>query len=207
MYRESRIYSDNPLQLNDLRHLIAVDVPQGTTPFRHVNSFLRQGNTEMSHSNNDRQHRAVLVQVGQWSEEIDEGIAPLIREMWIAGIETFMSCEQDGFGKVWIAFTALEELAGFLNIVAEYEAGAETLYNRMNYKLLMNDEGPAWEYEMFVDDSALFEAESHADKPEDCQYNGPPDFYFTFSVRFPPSDLPFVLTRMQQHNRAPRARA
>lgn len=33
-----------------------------------------------------------------------EGIAPLVREMWIAGIETHMSCQEDGGDKVWIAF-------------------------------------------------------------------------------------------------------
>jgi hypothetical protein len=155
----------------------------------------------MCHHSNDRKHRAVLVQVGPWSEEIDEAIAPLIREMWIAGIETHMSCEEDGFSKVWIAFPELENLAMFLNIVAEYEAGAETLYNRMNPQLQLEDADLAWDYELFVDDTALIPSESATEKPEDCEYAGPPDFFFTFSVRFPPSDLSRVLTRMQQHNR------
>src|SRR5687767_5497311 len=42
-----------------------------------------------------------------WSgevEDIDEGIAPLIRELWAARIPTNMSCQQDGSGYVWIAF-------------------------------------------------------------------------------------------------------
>ena len=157
----------------------------------------------MSPSNDDRKHRAVLVRIGPWSAEIDEAIAPLIREMWIAGLETHMSCQQDGFGKVWIAFTELANLVRFLNIVAEYEVGATTLYNRMNPQLRLEDLDLAWDYEMFADDSALVLAESHAEMPDDYQYAESPDFFFTFAVRFPPSDLPRVLTRLQRHNQVP----
>lgn len=57
----------------------------------------------------DTKHRQVTVRVGPWCEEIDEQIAPLIREMWIAGIETSMSC-QDGWGKVWLQFHELSAI-------------------------------------------------------------------------------------------------
>ncbi len=154
----------------------------------------------MTPSNDDRKHRTVPVRIGPWHADIDEAIAPLIREMWIAGIETEMSCQQDGFGKVWISFTELADLVRFLNIVAEYEVGATTLYNRMNPRLRLDDMNLAWEYEMFVDDSALILVESHAEMPDEYDYDEPPHFYFTFSVRFPPSDLSRVLARMKWHN-------
>lgn len=41
-----------------------------------------------------RHHRAIRVCVGEMDELIDEEIAPLIRELWLAGIETHMSCQE-----------------------------------------------------------------------------------------------------------------
>jgi hypothetical protein len=49
---------------------------------------------------------------------IDEGIAPLIAELWKAGIKTTMSCEENRPGVMWILFphTWFAEL--FLTAVA-----------------------------------------------------------------------------------------
>jgi len=153
----------------------------------------------MDHSAS-RHHAAVTVRVGQRSAEIDTAIAPLIREIWKVGIDTFMSCQEDGWGKVWICFPDLVDLVRFLNIVARYEPGTETIYNRMNPQLLCSDSKPAWDYELHPNDSALLLSES-GDEQEAAAYDGPADFFFTLSLRFPPCDLPTVLSRLRQHNR------
>jgi len=75
-----------------------------------------------------RKHRAVVVCVGNMKEEIDEQLAPLIRESWKAGIQTIMSCQETDPGLAWIDFESVNDLVKFLNIVALYEAGVDTLY-------------------------------------------------------------------------------
>jgi hypothetical protein len=155
----------------------------------------------MDSTNDNRKHRSVLVQVGPWSDEIDVGIAPLIRELWIAGIETHMSCEEDGYGKVWIDFPHVSNLVRFLNIVAQYEAGADGLYNRMNDHLPSTQTELTWDYELHPSDSSLIYPAADKERGENFQHEGQPDFYFTFTVRFPPGDLAIVTSRMQAYNR------
>ena len=154
----------------------------------------------MDHPNNAFGHRTVRIEVHPWSAEIDEAIAPLIRGLWTAGIETTMSCQEDAWGKVWIAFPEIGNLVQFLNIVAEYQPGAETLYNRMNPQLTLAAPESEWEYGLIVDDGALILSDAEVGSA-DFRYDGPTDFFFTFSLRFPASDLPRVLARVQEHNR------
>jgi hypothetical protein len=156
----------------------------------------------MNHETDDRKHPAVNLEVGSWSAEIDLEIAPLIEQIWIAGIETYMSCQEDGWGKVWIAFHELEDLVRFLNAVAEYQSGPDTLYNRMNPNLRCEDPDLEWIYDMHPDDLAFLEGDPCGEESTEPRYEGSPDFFFTFSVRFPPSDLPTVLERMQRFNSA-----
>jgi len=159
----------------------------------------------MDSLHHNRKHAAVLVQVGSWKAEIDMAIAPLIREMWIAGIETSMSCQEDADGKVWIEFPDLHDLVKFLNITAQYEAGAVTLYNRMNYLLPLSDPSLAWDYGLFPADASLVWPDAN-DSDGPFGYEEPPDFYFTFYVRFPVTDLFIVCERLLDHNRRSAAR-
>lgn len=78
-----------------------------------------------------REHETVLVREGDMEAEIDVKIAPLVREVWKAGIETNMSCQEDGFGLVWLEFPGEKELLSFLAIVVNrYEEGRDSVYNR-----------------------------------------------------------------------------
>lgn len=148
----------------------------------------------------DRTHRAVLVEVGKYSELIDEVIAPLIQQLWRAGIRTLMSCQGAEDDKVWIAFDDAEQLARFLNIAAEYEVGSETLYNRICFNKPYADLEQLWEFELFPIDAAHFDAEVRctAEKEEHC--DDPADFFFTYSVRFPRGDLATVFERFARYN-------
>jgi hypothetical protein len=141
-------------------------------------------------------HSTVTVQVGPLKEEIDELIAPLIREIWIAGIETDMSCQGDEAGSVWICFPDETNLIMFLNVVAQYEEGANTLYNRINPRwqdLLSSPD--AWTFELIPHDCGLDWDNA------DCEsHDGHPDFFFAYSLRFPRSDLTTLFERLKRHN-------
>jgi hypothetical protein len=141
-----------------------------------------------------RYHRAVRLRVGEWEADIDVGIAPLIRELWKAGIETCISCQEDGRGRVWIGFRSLDGLKRFLDSVMVYEDGVDTLYNH----ILDNWDGdlsaPKWQIDIAPDDLGLgFDDEEEWHDGEVC-------IDFSFHVRFPPCDLPVVLKRMRRHN-------
>lgn len=85
----------------------------------------------------DRRHAAVAVQVGERREEIDEAIAPLIEALWRAGIPTLMSCQETKPGTAWIEFEDLKHLRQFLNLVAQYEEGDDSLYDRISHELII----------------------------------------------------------------------
>ena len=141
-----------------------------------------------------RHHEAVRVRVGNRQAQIDRDIAPLIREIWGAGIETIMSCQQDGSGRVWVHFSNISNGVRFLNIVARYEPGPGNLYARMHPRFEFDE--TVWWYEVHEDDFAL-----HDEARTEERYEGPPDFFFTFTVRFPPADLPEVVERLREYNR------
>ena len=58
----------------------------------------------MSNAHSTRRHPTVLVEVGDMKEEIDEMIAPLIREICLAGMATAMSCQEEYRDTAWIEF-------------------------------------------------------------------------------------------------------
>jgi transcriptional regulator with XRE-family HTH domain len=144
-------------------------------------------------------HQAVNVRVGDRVADIDVGIAPLIRELWVAGIGTFSSCQQDTLGRIGVQFSNAYDADEFLSIVARYEPGDDDLYWRMKAAGTGQGTLPDWEYSTNVDDLAL-----HEEIIDDCEqysYEPPAEFRFTISVLFPPQDLPTVLQRLQDHNK------
>jgi hypothetical protein len=149
-------------------------------------------------------HKQVHVSVGYMEEDIDEGIAPLIEQLWMAGISTDNSCEENQPGIIWIEFSTTRDAARFLNIVAQYEEEIETLYNRARHGWRPVDEKdmplPLWEYDICPDDLALeLDFDENGDVVEEL-HPRPPHFTFTVSIRFPKADYPLVLERMTQHN-------
>ena len=143
----------------------------------------------------ERPHRTATVQVGDWKAEIDEGIVPLIQEIWRAGIETSMSCQENSDGYIWIEFPEVEDAEAFLNVVAPYEDGPDTLYSRMLPCLVNHGPISDWSYRAYVYDFALRDREL-----DGISYNPPAYFHFFISINFQPDDLPAVLNRLRAHN-------
>lgn len=139
-------------------------------------------------------HRTVIVEIGAWREEIDEALAPLIREIWTTGIETMMCCQEVEPGIAWIEFPSVEELFRFLNLVTRYEAGIDTLYNRINHQRTGPMSAPVWEYRLDLMD--IFEGQ------EEQVIDGLACFEGMASVFFPTTDIPVLLQRLQAVNAA-----
>lgn len=138
-------------------------------------------------------HKQVRIKDGDFEADIDEELAPLIRELWEANLATVLSCQENRPGIVWIMFLTAGDLSEFLGIVAEYQPECESLYRRI---LADTDVEGCWEYDFSPVDDALHDGrDGIADWHE-----GTPDFYFHASVRFPRTDLPILLDRMVQHN-------
>jgi len=79
-------------------------------------------------------HRQVKVSYKRLRAPIDVKIAPLILEMWKAGIKTQGSCQRmsDMSDMVWIELLFVEEAVKFLNIAsADFDQAPDSLYNRM----------------------------------------------------------------------------
>jgi hypothetical protein len=136
-------------------------------------------------------HVTVRVEAGPWSEEIDAAIAPLIEALWQVGVPTMMSCQETDPGLAWIEFEELGHLQQFLNIVAEYEEGADTMYNRIANDLVTPPGATStWEYQLNPLDCGGGGEDRH--HGESC------DFIFSVGVYFPHADMPIVLDRLRR---------
>lgn len=141
---------------------------------------------------NPRRHETVTVSVGNRCEEIDIQIAPLIREIWLADIETMMSCEEVSPGIAWIEFPEVEELVQFLNIVTRYEPGADTLYNRICSQVVGPMSTAPWEYAFNLSD--IFDGQ------EEQLNDGAVSFFASVGVYFPTSEIALLIERLRSPN-------
>jgi hypothetical protein len=82
-------------------------------------------------------HRQVRVEWRGRVDLVDEGIAPLIRELWRAGVDTWMSCERQDWTEfhlasldppveplTWINFTDMSGVEVFLGITRRVRTAA-----------------------------------------------------------------------------------
>jgi hypothetical protein len=160
-----------------------------------------------NHPTSSRRHPAVRVVWSDQDADIDETIAPLILEMWKAGVRTANSCEDNlPQGFVWIQFRTTQDAERFLNIIGEFEDDdpAPSRYRRMlgegewpnewRYAIGLEDWAVDWE----VDEDGLIIETRGQDRPILC---------FWVSIRFPRSDLSWVTERIAYHNGRTEARA
>lgn len=143
----------------------------------------------------ETEHKQIKVQYGEMAAEVDEGIAPLILEMWKAGITTFMSCENNNneynnLGDVmWVAVPEFD-VSPFLNCILGNRE-RDGLYYRVIMETQTEDD---WIYDVLIDDLSL------VIRNDEVDYDGPPNMGFTVSIRFPVADYPEVLRRMSEYN-------
>lgn len=150
-------------------------------------------------------HRTLHVQHGDMEADIDEEIAPLVLEMWKAGIDTFMSCQSNPSGWVWIQFSEQWAATKFLNIVGVDDGNVDSIHDRIlhGYRSKGWESGDwqssEWRYQVVVDDWSMEEIEVEDGVFVDvCM--GPPDFVILFCIHFPVADLATVHGLLQAHN-------
>jgi len=147
-------------------------------------------------------HQTIRIFHGDRQADIDKQIAPLIKEMWKSGIETYQSCEDNPPGWVWIQFTSSHELERFLSIIGDYEAALGAMHDRMHYGYdrVVGPRVGQWRYVVVADDLAVDEVDTEVGGVQEICV-GPPDFMILIAVHFPHTDLPQVLGRMKRINR------
>jgi len=147
-------------------------------------------------------HRTVRVTYGDRSAEIDEQIAPLIKQMWKAGINTCQSCEDSPAGWVRIQFPSSFELEEFLNAIGDYDDKIGSLHDRLcrGYDRIAWPRVAQWRYEVIVADLAIDEIETESGEYQEV-YTPPPAFAMWIDLYFPFNDLGDVLKRIKRHNR------
>lgn len=144
-------------------------------------------------------HKTVTVELGGFKEEIDESIAPLIKKLWELKIRTVNSCENNvPEGWIWIEFANSFYAEKFLNIVAEYDKNPNNLYNRICQEWSLDDQSLFWKYEVHPMDCGV--EQTVVDDEIEEKFTGKSDFIFTFSIRFPQSDLEQVMNRLTKHD-------
>ena len=150
-----------------------------------------------------RPHPTVPLQWEAQAADIDVKIAPLVLEMWKAGIKTLGSCQGHPKGWVWLQFDSLVDLGSFLDIVARFAKGDPSLAKRMVFGYHRPD-GPhkkQWWYRMVADDISVDEIETPAGDLVEERL-GPPDFWVLVAVHFPRSDLDRVSQALVDFNQA-----
>ena len=147
-------------------------------------------------------HPQVVVTVGARTALVDAGLAPLIEQLWRAGIDTRQSCEaHSATGKVWISFPTATDAELFLNAVVstdqtgwaraetwsfgQYESAAQPLPGSTAYE--QGDHPAGWEFHAWVEDGALGTGDAA-------------EFWIGIAVLFPRHDLDQVLERVRLWN-------
>jgi hypothetical protein len=147
-------------------------------------------------------HPTIHIKYHGEEADIDEQIAPLILEMWKAGIETCNSCQNEPNGWIWIQFASSWGMETFLTAIADYSPNVGSLYDRMlhGYDRISGPRVGQWRYETIIVDIATDE---YGRPIKDVQgiCDEPPAFMVLLSVNFPKTDLPEVIKRMKRFNR------
>lgn len=127
--------------------------------------------------------------------EVDAGIALLLESLWKLGISTFMSCEDNKDGRVWIDFSSSYDVGDFLQLV--YAAAQEaTIYPVGIAERISgyhrNKDG-SWDKNNWDYDTVINGPTERADASGKDLDARDTIFCVNISVRFPRSDYPFVL--------------
>lgn len=165
-----------------------------------------------------RTHPATIVERGDLTVEVDLELAPLVREIWRAGIETIHSCQDAGenlaelatrlshvaeiarreLGRASIGFSGVEPVMGFLDALAN--AGPrDEFYERMAHWAAPD----AWQLVLGLQDVGLG-GDDEDPTGQRLAPDGTPLSQFgvgSFQVRFPRSDIGEMTERMRRHNR------
>lgn len=93
--------------------------------------------------------------------EVDEGIAPLLQDIWNHGIVTCNSCQENRPGMMWIEFLGPEDAEAFLTRIASGldPIGSPQAGNWLYSRIKSGDGG--WQYAAHPHDAREYIDEEH----------------------------------------------
>ncbi len=151
-------------------------------------------------------HKQVKVQMpSRWGGDVikvDEGMVELLSAIWRHDILTLLSCQENRPGVAWIMFATPQDAASFMNIVLHFYGDAKkpwkTLYGRaMEYNCGYDRITKDWEYSISPHNRGVQETVNDEDEVI-TRYRGYNDFDFEVSIRFPVSDIPIIIRRLNK---------
>jgi hypothetical protein len=107
---------------------------------------------------------------------------------------------QENNGRIWVEFATPYDAEAFLNRIAVYEDGLDTLYNRIRGAWVPIDDDTwhtsnAWRCDVSPVDLSVREEITEQNELDEFP-EGPAEFTFRVSVRFPPFDVAAVIERL-----------
>jgi hypothetical protein len=139
-----------------------------------------------------RAHRTVPIEHDGVAAEIDMAIAPLVLEVWRAGLRTVNSCQDNPSGFVWLEFESLGDATRFLDIAVQPAGAVPDDLHDLYHRAFREGPGAFWPLSRRL---WLYKVlPRNTGQPDLVQAD------FLLSVRFPQTDLPAVLERLRAHN-------
>jgi hypothetical protein len=123
--------------------------------------------------------------------EVDEGIAPLIKEIWNLGISTCNSCQENMPGIVWIEFLTARDVEEFLSrVVSGLDPANNAKAGNWLYSRIIGENG-GWKYNAHPHD-----IREYIDKEKgtlELNTSEPCGIMLSISIRFPVADYQILL--------------
>lgn len=134
----------------------------------------------------EHKQTAILNPASNHVVEVDEGIAPLIQDLWSLGIVTCNSCQENKPGIVWIEFHTAEDVEAFLmRIVSGLDPVNSPQADKWLYSRVMGASG-GWQYTAHPHDAREYIDEENGtlelNSSESCAIE------LSISIRFPIGD-------------------
>jgi hypothetical protein len=143
-------------------------------------------------------HDGVLLDYNGMKVQIDKKIAPLMKELWEAKIETSNSCEDNvPKGYVWIEFANEQSFRRFMNIMFKKEFCKNDIFRRAVSG--WDTDGKCWKFNINVDSQdnyVDYETGEIANPDARCK-----EVKLWHSVRFPHKDLEYVIGKIKAFNK------
>jgi hypothetical protein len=123
--------------------------------------------------------------------EVDEGLAPLLKEIWDFGIRTCNSCQENKPGTMWIEFLTSEDVEAFLTrIISSLDLANSSEADNCLYSRMVG-ENCGWQYNAHPHD---FREYIDAEKGTiELNPSEPCGIALSISIRFPVGDYERLL--------------
>ena len=122
--------------------------------------------------------------------EVDEKLVELLKLVWKNNIMTGNSCQDNPLGYIWLNFIGYKDFDKFMSIVAD-----KLNIDAFNRMLTTNPIGKTdWIYNIHFRNNTDIDSEEEGDEEPEYTYE-----YTSFSVRFPHSDLQYVIDKLRDN--------